>query len=199
MFRRVCGDDARLGGGAWSLACFVRHIPRARFPPQKRGGSRGSETCHLISAFSRLKNIEPPRWLRTRTHPLALFPIAFFCQRHNPRPDRDHARVRQEFVLRYTAPVAPSIHGTWHKPPPRFSQRPPTALCPTLLSDRCEPPTTTPCVPPLIAPRCASSHAPVSLPRDAPTGRSADPCGPQRAGVHVCAQGQGLLVFVVAA
>ena len=132
----------------------------------------------------------------THAHTRSLsFPF-FFCLRHNPRPDRDHARVRQEFALRYTAPLAPSIHGTWHKPPPRFSQRPPSALPPTLLSDRCEPPTTAPCVPPLIAPRCASSHAPVSRPRDAPTGRSADPCGPQRAGVHVLAQGQGLLACV---
>ena len=116
----------------------------------ERGGSRGSETRHLISASSRLQNIEPPRWFQTRTRPLALFPIAFFPYATTP----DRIGITRECVksskLRYTAPLAPSTHGTWHKPPPRFSQRPPSALPPTLLSDRREPPTTTPCVPPLI-------------------------------------------------
>ena len=127
--------------------------------PRERGGSRGSETRHLISASFRSQKIEPPHWFHKRTHPLALFPTVPPL-RHGPRPDRDHARVHQEFALRYTAPLAPSIHGTWHKPPPRFSQGAPSALCSKLLIDHCEPRTTTPCVPPLIAPHhtCRRSY-----------------------------------------
>ena len=147
----------------------------------ERGGSRGSETRHLISASSRLQNIEPPRWFQTRTRPLALFPIAFFPYATTP----DRIGITRECIkssrLRYTAPLAPSIYGTWHKPPPRFSQRPPSALCSKLLSDRREPPTTTPCIPPLIAPhrtrrclfRVTHSHRPLCRSMRPATRRSA--------------------------
>ena len=145
----------RLDGGAW-LACFVRHIPRARLPPENVEGAEDPNLATSSLPHLAYRTGHQTVALAQHARTVARSPShRVFGLRHNPRPDRDHARVRQEFALRETAPLASSIPRTWHKPPPRFSQGPPSALHPTLLSDRCEPPTTTPCVPSLIAPHHA--------------------------------------------
>ena len=192
--RRVCGDDVRRDGKAW-LACFVRHIPRTRLPPENVEGAEDpnlatSSLPHLASRTSNRCAGFKHAPTRSLSFPSLLFPTPQPPTGSGSRASASRVRIARDRPPRVIDPSCLAQTTAAFLSGPALSAASHTAEWPLRTTDD---------YPLLSFPHRASSRAPVPLPRGTPTGRSADPCGPQRAGVHVLAQGQGLFAFVAAA